>query len=232
VIGNEPMLVIGIISCTVLFLVSDNNLNLARITKDLNTSCYFYNDMVRKITILNALEPFLSRPKQELHLAEISRIIGEPHPTTRQWLNSLQKRGVLLKESKGRLTLYKLDLSSYLILSYIIIAEKDRLIRKCEKSLLLKELVNSLTENLDENAACLIFGSSTEDFDKAGDIDLLIAGKTDETKIRNISSRLNKKLHIINVSRLSKVSKALKEEIIKKHLVIQGSESIMRWLVW
>ena len=188
--------------------------------------------MVKKLTIINALEPFLSRSKKELHLAEIARIINEPHPTTRQWLNRLQKEGVLLKESKGRLTLYRLDLNNYLILNYLVISEKDRLIKKCEKSLLFRELANSLIENLDENAMCLIFGSASEDFDKAGDIDLLIIGKTDETRIKNISSRLNKELHIINVSRLSKISKALKEEIIKKHLIIQGSESILRWMMW
>jgi len=188
--------------------------------------------MVKKITIQKALEPFLSRLKQELHLAEISRIIDEPHPTVRQWLNSLHKKGVLLKESKGRLTLYKLDLNNYSILNYLVIAEKDKLIRKCEKSLLLKELANSLIENLEEGSMCLIFGSASEDFDKAGDIDLLIIGKTDETKIKKISSRLNKELHIINVPKLAKISNALKEEIIKKHLIIQGSESVLRWMVW
>ncbi len=188
--------------------------------------------MVKKITIIDALEPFLSRPKQELHLAEISRIIDEPHPTVRQWLNSLHNRGVLLKESKGRLTLYKLHLNNYSILDYLVIAEKNRLITKCENSLLLKELANSLIENLDESAMCLVFGSASEDFDKAGDIDLLIIGKTDETKIKKISSRLNKELHIITVPKLAKVSNALKEEIIKKHLIIQGSESILRWMIW
>jgi predicted nucleotidyltransferase len=96
----------------------------------------------------------------------------------------------------------------------------------------LKELANSLIENLDEGAMCLIFGSASEDFDKARDIDLLIIGKTDETKIKKISSRLNKELHIISVPKISKVSKTLKEEIIKKHLIIQGSESIVRWMVW
>lgn len=188
--------------------------------------------MVKKITIIRALEPFLSRPKQQLHLADISRIIREPHPTVRQWLNSLYREGILLREYKGRLTLYALNLINYNILSYLVIAEKNRLISKCGISLSLKELANSLAENLDESSMCLIFGSASEDFEKAGDIDLLIIGKTDQNKLRNACSRLNKELHIINVAKLSAVSKALKEEIIKKHLIIQGSEPIIRWLVW
>ena len=188
--------------------------------------------MVKKVTIINALDPFLSRPNQELHLAEISRIIKEPHPTARQWLNDLQRKGVLLRGYKGRLTLYKLDLNNHSIVSHMVIAEKDRLIRNCEKSLLLKELTNNLIPILDEHTLCLIFGSASEDLEKAGDIDILIVGKVDESKIKHISSRLNKELHMINVSILSKISKTLKEEIIKKHLLIQGSESILRWMLW
>ena len=194
--------------------------------------CYFYDNMVKKVTIINALDPFLSRPNQELHLAEISRIIKEPHPTARQWLNDLQRKGVLLRGYKGRLTLYKLDLNNHSIVSHMVIAEKDRLIRNCEKSLLLKELTNNLIPILDEHTLCLIFGSASEDLEKAGDIDILIVGKVDESKIKHISSRLNKELHMINVSSLSKISKTLKEEIIKKHLLIQGSESILRWMLW
>jgi hypothetical protein len=188
--------------------------------------------MVRKLTVVRAIEPFLSRPGEKLHLAEISRIIDEAHPTVRQWLNDLVKEGVLLREQKGRLTLYCLNLSDYIILNYIVIAEKERLTRKCESSLLLKELTKSLNQNLEEKILCIIFGSAALDFESAEDIDLLVIGKTDEKSIKRLSSRLNKELHIINVSSLSKISKALKEEIIKKHLIIKGSEAVVRWIIW
>lgn len=188
--------------------------------------------MVKKLTMLGVLEPFLSRPKEELHLAEISRMINEPHPTTRQWLNSLQKKGILVKGTKGRLTTYKLNVDNYTLLNYLIISEKNKLIKKCEKSLLLNELVNQLSEHVDNKNFCVIFGSASENFDTANDVDLLIIGKRQETKLKEIASRLNKEIHIINLQSLDKISKSLKEEIVKKHLIIKGSETILRWMIW
>lgn len=183
--------------------------------------------MVNKLTILNVLDPFLVKPNEKLHLAEISRSIKEPHPTVRLWLNLLEKKGVLKKEFKGRLTLYSLNKEDYNVLSYLVIAEKNKLINKSEKNLILKEVLDYC---FDINGLVLIFGSAAEDFNKAEDIDLLVVGKAG--RINELEKKIGKEIHLINVNSLSKVSKSLKEEIIKKHLIIKGSEEIIRWMVW
>lgn len=188
--------------------------------------------MVKKITILQVLEPFLSKPKEKLHLAEISREIKEPHPTARQWLNMLESKGVLRKEFKGRLTLYSLNLEHQNILDYLIIAEKNKIIKKCEKEPILKEMVYFINSNFGENTKSLIFGSAAESFKKAEDIDLLTIGKIDERAVKNFAERINKEIHLINVNKLNNISKSLKEEIIKKHLIIKGSEDLIRWMIW
>ena len=188
--------------------------------------------MVKKLTIFHALEPFLSKPKEKLHLAEISRKIKEPHPTVRQLLNQLERKGVLKKQFQGRLTLYSLNLEHQNIIDYLAIAEKARLIRKCEKWLVLKELVHFINSRCGENVKALVFGSATESFDKAEDVDLLLIGKIDAKSIRKFAERVNKELHIINVGTLNKISKSLKEEIVKKHLLIKGSEEVIKWIVW
>lgn len=188
--------------------------------------------MVKKLTMYYALEPFLSRPKEKLHLAGISREIKEPHPTVRQWLNQLEIKGILKKEFKGRLTLYSLNLDHPSIIDYLTIAEKNKLIRKCEEWLSLKELVYFINSNLGEKVKVLIFGSASEKFNTAEDIDLLLIGKVDIKNIKRFSERLNKELHQIKVSSLSKISKSLKNEVIKKHLLINGSEDFVRWMVW
>ncbi|MBR9691768.1 hypothetical protein GOV06_03190 [Candidatus Woesearchaeota archaeon] len=188
--------------------------------------------MVKKLTILNVLEPFLSKPKEMLHLAEISREIKEPHPTVRQWLNLLEKKGVLRKLHKGRLTLYLLNHENRNIIDYLTIAEKHALIRKCEKEPLLKELNHFIQSNLNENAKCLVFGSAAVSIKTANDIDLLIIGKAEEKAIKNFAKQINKEIHIINVKRLDLISKSLKKEIIKKHLILKGSEDIIRWFIW
>ncbi|MBD3310726.1 hypothetical protein GF351_05915 [Candidatus Woesearchaeota archaeon] len=188
--------------------------------------------MVNKLTILQVLEPFLSKPKEKLHLSEISRAIGTPHPTVRQWLNIMEKKGVLKKGFKGRLTLYSLNTENKSIINYLAIAEKNNLIKRCEQSLILKELTDFIQFELKENTKALIFGSAAETFDKAEDVDMIIIGKMDEKKITSISKHINKEIHLINVSSLEKISRSLKEEIIKKHLIISGDEEIIRWMIW
>ena len=188
--------------------------------------------MVKKLTILETLEPFLSKPKEKLHLSSISREIKEPHPTVRQWLNLLERKGVLIKQFQGRLTLYSLNLENPNIVDYLVISEKSKLIRNCEKWLTLKELVNFINSNFGEDIKVLVFGSATESFNSAKDIDLLLIGKMNKKLSEDFAKRLNKELHIINVKTLNKVSNSLKQEIIKKHLLIKGSEDFIKWFLW
>ena len=186
--------------------------------------------MVKILTIYRVLEPFLVKPNEKLHLAGISRELKQPHPTARQWLNNLEKKGVLKKEHQGRLTLYLLNLQNPNIIDYLAIAEKNKLINLCEKNPILAELVNYIHLNYRENA--LIFGSASESFSNAQDIDLLLTGNMDTKPLKTFAKRLNKELHIINVRRLNKISNALRKEISKKHLLINGSEELVRWLIW
>jgi len=187
--------------------------------------------MVKKITIYEALVPFLAKPKEKLHLANISREIGQPHPTARQWLNILESKGVLKKEYKGRLTLYQLNLQNPNIVDYWVIAEKNLLINQCEQNPVLAELVNYLHSNLGENVKSLIFGSASVTFKDAQDIDLLLIGNYDAKQLKVFAKRINKELHIIGVKTLNKVSDTLRNEILKKHLLIRGSEDFVRWFL-
>ena len=188
--------------------------------------------MVKKITMLKALEPFLAKPAEKLHLAGIAKEIKEPHPTVRLWLNDLEKRGILKKKHQGRLTLYYLNTESPDVIGYLVIAEKGKLISKSEKWPLLAELVSFMHHGMDEDSKILIFGSAAESFDSANDLDILIVGKGDSSMLGAFTKRLGKEAHVISVKKLSDVSKALKAEIIKKHLLVQGSENFARWMLW
>ena len=123
--------------------------------------------MVKKVTIYEALMPFLSDPLESFHLLDISRTIKQPHPTTRQWLNIFEKKGVLTKSYKGRLTLYKLNLKHQNLIDHLSIAEKTKLISLCNKNPILSDLVSALRENVSLNANLIIFGSASHDFKNA-----------------------------------------------------------------
>ena len=180
--------------------------------------------------LTNILKPFLSRPNDRIHLLEMSRLLKIPHPTLRLWLNGLCKENILLKEKKGRLTLYYLNFSNPSLFDYLVIAEKKVLMEQIEHSLVLKELKEYIYNEID--AKVLIFGSAAVSIEKANDIDILIIGSYDKKKLKYIGDRLNLDLHVINVSSFAKIKDSLKKEIISKHIIIKNSEELVRWLFW
>lgn len=176
------------------------------------------------------MEPFLYT-REYLHLAEISKKLKKPHSSVRKYLNFFEKKGILIKDLKGRLTLYKLNINSPIIIDYLTLVEKEKLIKQCNKDLLINELTSFLHNNLNESNKALIFGSATIDTKKSNDIDLLITGKINEDIINKFEKKFNVKIHLINVKNLKTITQSLKTEIMKKHLIIQGSEKIIKWLI-
>ncbi len=184
--------------------------------------------MEEKLTIWSYLEPFLLT-REPLHLADISQRLKRPHPTVRQYLHLFEQDGILTKTIKGRLTLYALNRSSPLLIDTLVLGEKERLLRVCKKNLLLGELNSFLHQSLSENHKALIFGSSVSDFKKAHDVDLLVVGK--QISVAVFENKFNIKIHLIHVNALSTVTDPLREEIRKRHLLIQGSEELLTWLL-
>ncbi|MCB9358352.1 winged helix-turn-helix transcriptional regulator [Candidatus Woesearchaeota archaeon] len=176
--------------------------------------------MVNNITI-----PFLSNPYEWLHLADLSRKTNIPHPTARLHLNSLVDDGILEKAKKGKLTLYRLNFDNPNIIDYLVIMEKQVLIDSCKSSLLLKETVE-LLHSLEK--PCIIFGSFTENPKKANDIDIVLDAKPED--LQKFSQTLNKEFHLIRKP-LQELTPALQQEIIKKHLVVNGIEEYVRWIL-
>jgi DNA-binding transcriptional ArsR family regulator len=188
--------------------------------------------MVKELTTVQALLPFLSKPKEELHLAFIAKDLGENHTNIRLWLAHLEERGIVRKSYKGRLTLFALNYDHELLLEFLVVAEKMKLINRAEEDLLLKELLSFLHGTLFENTKAILFGSAVFSFKDASDIDILLTGKYDQKAFYAFSKKINKQIHIIPVKALQDISASLKTEIIKKHFILKGSEDIVRWLFW
>ena len=179
--------------------------------------------MVNNITILT---PFLTRPYEKIHLAEISKLTNIPHPTARLWLKEFEQKGVIKKEIKGRLSLFSLNFAHPNIIDYLIILEKDNLINKCE-DLLIRELRNCFNQ---KDCQIIIFGSAVNDIKKANDVDLVIIGKYDKKFIGKLAKMLNKKLHIINSKNFENLTGTLKKEILKKHILVNICERTVKEL--
>ncbi len=186
--------------------------------------------MVNKLTIWSYLDPFLYS-KEFMHLSDISRKIGRNHTVVRLYLNRFEKQGILEKKLIGRMTLYRIKLSPLLI-DYLCLAEKEKLVSKCQKDLVLKEIIGFLHNYLNEDNKAVIFGSATIDARKAGDIDLLITGEIDfEENLKELEKSLNVNFHILNAKNLESIKDALKKEILAKHIIVQGTEEVVTWLL-
>ena len=183
--------------------------------------------MVNNITTLLVLEPLLFK-EEWAHLAEISRELKIPHPTARIHLNNFEKEGVVLKQIKGKLTLYKLNYDNPLIIDYISLVEKNKLINRCSKEVLLKEIASFLHKF---NNSIIIFGSASINLKTANDIDLIIIGDFDKFRFKDFEKKHDIKFHLINLEKLEEINENLKREIKNKHLIIQNSEGIIKWML-
>ena len=165
--------------------------------------------MVKKMTKWFYLQPFLFT-REQLHLLDISRKLNENHATVRKYLNEFAKEGMLKITQKGRLTLYEINFDFPLIIDYLTIAEKEFLIQK------------KATKPL------IIFGSSVNEFSKAKDIDIICL---ENLNLTNLKKKYTKEFHVIQVKNLKQIQETLKQEILKKHIIVNGTEETIKWLI-
>lgn len=185
--------------------------------------------MVEKITMTNwaYLEP-LAYEREFVHLSKISRALGKNHTVVRQYLNYFEKQGTVKKKNVGKMTLYSLSENHSLIVQVISLIEKEKLIKKCD-SLILKEVVEFIGSY--RGVSVLIFGSFVDNPKKAEDVDILIVGQKENYNFRKLEDKINKKVHLITAENFDEVDSALKEEIRKKHLILNNVEEAVKWLI-
>lgn len=80
------------------------------------------------------------------------------------------------------------------------------------------------------NQNLIIFGSTVENINKAEDLDIIII-KGNNINFDFIEKKLNKKVHAISINNFDEINLSLKEEIRKKHLIINGTEEVVKWLL-
>jgi len=181
--------------------------------------------MDNKLTKWFYLQPFLFT-RESLHLLDISRRLNENHATVRKYLNEFAKEGFLKIGQKGRLTLYEVNFDFPLAISYLTIAEKEFLLFKCSQNRILKEIVSELQK--ESSKQLMIFGSSVDNFSKSGDLDIVCL---ENINFKELEKKYNKNVHNLKVSSLEEIKEALKKEILKKHIIINGVEEVVKWLI-
>jgi len=185
--------------------------------------------MVKKFTTYKIIEQFTNDYDRKYYLRELANLLKKPHQTIKPYVEELVKKGILIKNKRKNIIEYFLDFKNKQIYDYLIIAEKEKLIRKLDKETLLKVLFEKLSSFFAENTF-VVFGSSVKKLEKETDIDLLVIGKSNIRKIvEEFEEIYNKKLHKIQVNSLNKLDDALIKEIYKKHIILNNTEKIIRF---
>lgn len=187
--------------------------------------------MANKVTKWQLLLPYLTAPKESFHLRELARKVNRSHQAISKTMKLLVSERVLIREKKGVQTFYRINIENPLIVDYLAISEKYKLILNC-KDLFLKEFVSLLKEDKASSYTIILFGSFVKNTKEANDVDMLVVGDYKEKgKFIRGKGIFGKEIHVIKVESFDDISPALKEEIIKNHLILQNVEGAVTWMI-
>ncbi len=183
--------------------------------------------MVKKLTKYKIIEPFTNNYDKRIYLREIAYLLNKSHQTIKPYVELLVKENILKKEKRKNITDYSLNFKNKLIYDYIIIAEKEKLQEKLKQEMYLKILFEKFSVFSKKNIYVL-FGSCVNKIKKGSDIDMLIIGKQNLSKvIKNFENSYQKKLHIVQISNINELNLTLLKEIYKKHIIFNNTETII-----
>lgn len=183
--------------------------------------------MVKKITKNNILKLFLDDYNKSFYLRELAKLLSKPHQTIKPKLDELYNDNILLKKRRGKILEFSLNTKNKILIEHLSIAEKEVLIDKLNSDALIKVLYEKIERYFNESSF-IIFGSATIKNDYE-DIDLICIGKSKiEKDIKDFEDTYSKKIHFIKIDSIEKIKKALREEIYKKHIILNDTEKILR----
>lgn len=176
------------------------------------------------------LEIFLDDLNKEVNLTEFEKYFTKPHQTIKRKLNELEMENIISAKKGERLLKYKLNLENPLTKEYLIISEKMRLIQFLENQLF-KTLFEKLNPFFEKNTF-IIFGSAVNS-SGFSDIDLLILSNKEDkelkSSIKDFENTFSVKIHAIQNDK-DNITKTLKVEIMKKHIILNKHDSVFRWI--
>jgi predicted nucleotidyltransferase/predicted transcriptional regulator len=170
-------------------------------------------------------EEFLGDYSLELTGSFIAKKKKLNQKTTANYLQNLEKEGILKSKTQGKNKNYFLNLENReIIKNFILAVEHLRTIEFYEKSLVIKEISEKIRERI--NGSALIFGSYAKRIQKKdSDLDIMILGNCNEKEIVKIGNMYNIEISLKIYSEFKKDT--LMQEAIKNHIFIKNSEQVI-----
>ena len=188
--------------------------------------------MVKKITNSKIVSLYLNDYGKKYYLREIASLLKKPHQTIKPYVEKLSKERILIKIERKNLLEFGLNLNDKRICDYITIAEKDKVQERLQDDAVIRILFEKLSDAFNNNSF-VIFGSSVDGLKKESDIDVLVVGTKNVTRVLEDFKKIyNKKIHKIQIDNINKITDALSMEVYKKHLILNNTEQITRYFLW
>jgi len=185
--------------------------------------------MVKKITKEKIIELFLNDYNKKYYLREMADELKKPHQSLKPYLVDLIKKKVLLRNRRKNIVEFELNFKNKIIYDYLVMAEKQKTLDFLEKEILLNILFEKLSCYFNKNIF-IIFGSAVKNIKTASDIDLLVIGSSKvKEKIEDFEKIYNKKVHLMQIKNIKQMSPVFTKELYKKHLILNNTETIIRF---
>ncbi|MBI2547756.1 hypothetical protein HYW21_00230 [Candidatus Woesearchaeota archaeon] len=182
--------------------------------------------MVKEFTYLI---PFLENLHKSISLNELEAFFKRPHQTIKAHLKHLVKARILLEEKRTRFRFYALNLKNPLLIEYLALCEKERMLVFLKDNILFFQLYKMIAPFL-PNVSILLFGSVTVSKNFA-DIDLLILSQERDCieALKLFEKTYSVKLHVLQTTE-SELSETLINEIKSKHIILSNHNYFIKIL--
>jgi len=185
--------------------------------------------MVKKITYSKIIGLFLNDYSRMVYLREAADELKKPHQTVRPYIQKLVKKNILSEKKHGKFLEYALNFKNGLVYDYLTIAEKEKTQEFIEDNPLASILYEKLSSFF-KDSTFIIFGSSVNGIKKGNDLDLFVTGKNVKEEIKEFEEVYSKKIHLIHAKTLKGVSLTFIKEIYKKHIILNNTEAVLRFI--
>ncbi|MBN1156582.1 nucleotidyltransferase domain-containing protein [Candidatus Woesearchaeota archaeon] len=177
------------------------------------------------------LIPFTSGYKQRFTETELARLSKIPQQSASRYLNALVSENLLNYEIQGRNKLFFIDFSKHTAFTILQTIENYKSLEFQQK---VKEVSLIINEVLGYSDAIVLFGSySSYSFNKESDVDIIIAGKSEKNRVKEIKRKYSVSIneHYASYGELAKALKtknALSIEIQKSHVLFGDISKIVQ----
>jgi len=175
------------------------------------------------------LELYLADLHKKIGLSEFERHFKTPHQTIKARLKQLVDAKILILEKGVRLAFYSINKNNPLLVEYLAMCEKERMLKFIESNVLFRRLYGTLSKHMSASNI-LVFGSAAS---KKGfaDIDLLIISgdKKITSSINEFMQTYGVKIHAV-LTDDKHLTDVFVTELKKQHIMLNNHDYFVRGL--